>query len=350
MTPVPRTPSGWERFWYAPTPLRRLALFRLAVAWLCLYDAFLYDPTSLVANSDRVEVTWNPLVAFMLLGIPVPSAATVSALSTAYQVAVLAVLFGIRTRTACLVMALLAFWQGGLFYSLTKVRHDRVALCFATFALAFSPCGAVLSVDAWLRRGRPSPEPTSPWAMWPIRLTQATIVIGYAAAGLTKLLHAGWMNGYTLQGIVLGHRGAFADLAAGNVFACRLLSVVTVASELCSPLCLWLPRLGFLFVPALAGFHLGTWATMDTGPYLTLWFLLIAFVPLDRVRAWFTTARQTRRWFAAVCAGWALGIVAIVAAVMASVVPWPWLLGAAAGTAVGFAADRRGLSTRLGEQ
>jgi len=331
----------WERFWYAAIPLRRLALFRIAVAWLCLYDAFLYDPTSLVGNLDHVEVTWNPLVAFDLLGITAPSPQLTAGLATAYKVAVLAALLGIRTRTACLAMALLAFWQGGLFYSLTKVRHDRVALCFATFALAFSPCGAVLSIDAWLRRRGPIGGPTSSWAAWPIRLTQVTIVIGYGAAGLTKLLQGGWMNGYTLQGIVLGHRGAYADVAAANVLGCQLLSIVTVATELLAPLSLWVPRLLFWFVPALVGFHLGTWATMDTGPYMTLWFLLIAFVPLDLVPAWLRATWRRRWWFAAVGAVWGLAIAAIVAFVMVRVVPWPWLLAAGLGTAALFGAERR---------
>ena len=198
--------NTWERFWYPQWSLRRLALFRLAVAWICLYDAFLYDPRYLVANTERVEATWHPIVAFDLLGITVPEQATVVALATAYQWAVLGMLVGFRTRTMCLLVALLSFWQGGLVYSLTKVRHDRVVLCFATFALACAPAGAVLSLDAWWRRRRHLLPIDATWSAWPIVLAQVTLVIGYCAAGLTKLLYPGWMNGYTLQGIVLGHR------------------------------------------------------------------------------------------------------------------------------------------------
>ncbi len=314
--------TAWERFWYPQISLRRLAAFRIAVAWLCLYDAFLYDPTHLVANAEGVEVTWNPLVAFDLLGLRPPSVATTAWLATLYQGAALAMLLGFRTRTCCLLLALLAFWQGGLFYSLTKVRHDRVALCFATFALAMSPSGGAFSLDAWLRARAGRPEPDAAWAAWPIVLTQVTVAIGYSAAGLTKLLHAGWTNGYTLQGIVLGHRGHFADVAAAHVGVCQVLSVLTIAAELLTPLCLFWPRCAFVFVPAVVGFHFGTWATMDTGPYMTLWFLWVAFVPLDQVGGWLRRTWTTKPTAAVAVGTWALAMLAVVAVVMARVVPW----------------------------
>lgn len=324
--------SAWERFWYPDWSLRRLAQFRIAVAWICLYDAFLYDPRHLLANADRVEATWHPIVAFDLLGLSAPSHAVAVAMATAYQAAVLGMLLGVRTRTLCMLVALLSFWQGGLFYSLTKVRHDRVALCFATFALAMAPAGAELSLDAWCRRRRGGPAPDTNWTAWPIVLTQVTLVIGYSAAGLTKLLHPGWTNGYTLQGIVLGHRGRFADVAAANVLVCQLLSLVTVAAELLVPLCLWWPRLLYGFLPLLIGFHLGTWATMDTGPYLTLWYMWVAFVPLDQVRPWLAEAWRRRQWIQTIVAVVGAACLAVVAFVLATVVPWTVLTLAAAVT------------------
>jgi hypothetical protein len=221
---------GWDQLWHAEVPVRRLAWFRIAVAWICLYDAFLYDPHHLVANAERVEATWQPIVVFDLLGIAPPSAELTAALAKAYQGSVFAMLVGFRTRTVCLVVALLSFWQGG-FYSLTKVRHDRVVLCCATFVLACCRSGADLSLDAWLQRRRASRAAPATAPAWPLRLTQVTLVIGYCAAGLTKLLHAGWMNGYTLQGIVIGHRGRHADLMASNVAICQAISVLTVAAE-----------------------------------------------------------------------------------------------------------------------
>jgi hypothetical protein len=322
--------ARWDKFWFTRVPLLRLAAFRVAVAWLCLYDAFLYDPSELVAGGDPAEPTWHPLLAFQLLGVGPPAAATTAVLVVAYRIAVLAVLVGFRTRTACLMLAVIAFWQGGVFYSLTKVRHDRVALCFATFALAAAPCGARLSIDAWRRHrsGRSAPI-ESPMAGWPIRLTQATIVIGYCGAGLSKLVTPGWINGYTLQGIILGHRGAYAEVVAADVSVCWLLSIVIVLIEAASPLCLWWPRSAWFFVPALTAFHFGTWATMDTGPYMTLWFLMIAFVPLDQAWGWLRGALRDRRLAGVATLTWSLAMLTVVVQVMARVVPLPWLLTAA---------------------
>lgn len=331
------TATPWERFWYRPTPLLRLALFRVAVAWLCLYDAFLYDPTALLHQAATFEGTWNPLVAFQLLGIRPTTPETSAAVALAYRISALFVLAGFRTRTACAVMALLAFWQGGMAYSLTKMRHDRVALFFATFALVFAPAGARLSIDARLRSPKVPPG-SSPQALWPILLTQTSIAIGYSAAGLTKLLHSGWLNGYTLQGIILGHRGAYADLVVSSPALCQLMSFATVFAEFLCPLCLFWRRPAFLFVPTLISFHWATWATMDTGPYMTLWFLLVAFVPLDLVRPFLRERwRNRQRWLVAVACTWASLVVGVIAWVMQSVVPLPWLAAAVIATAAAIA-------------
>jgi len=167
-----------------------------------------------------------------------------------------------------------------------------------------------------------------------------TIVIGYAAAGLTKLLHAGWLNGYTLQGIVLGHRGHFADVAAAHVGTCQVISVVTVLTETLSPLCLWFVRVRWVLVPLLTGFHFATWATMDTGPYLTLWYLLVAFVPLDLVPGWLRDGLARRPMDTALVALAGAAVLGVVLVVMLRVVPVPVFVAAAACTATVWCLDR----------
>jgi len=333
--------SAWDRFWHPPATLRGLALFRLAVAWLCLYDACLYDPTGLLAATGA-EATWQPITVFAVVGLEPPAASTAALVATLYRLAAVAVLLGWRTRTCCLVLALLAFWQGGVFYSLTKVRHDRVALCFATFALAFAPSGGAFALDAFLRRRRGLPPPAAELAAWPRRLTQVTIAIGYSAAGLTKLLlvPSGWANGHTLQGIMLGHGQRTLPLVA-SVGACQLASLVVIAGEWLCPACLWWPQLVFVFLPLLFAFHLGTWATMDTGPYMTLWFLWIAFVPLDRVPAWLLSQRGPQRWRAALVATFGVVWLVVVATVMARVVPAQLAAAALAATALVAWLERR---------
>jgi hypothetical protein len=45
----------------------------------------------------------------------------------------------------------------------------------------------------------------------------------------------------------------------------------------------WRP-LRWFYVPMGAVFHLLSWMTMATGPFVSLWFTLVSFVELDRCR------------------------------------------------------------------
>jgi hypothetical protein len=73
-------------------------------------------------------------------------------------------------------------------------------------ALALSPSGYALSVDAWFRRRRARrngewPAQWSDFAGWPIKLIQWFFVLMYISAVWSKLSASGldWANGFTLQ-------------------------------------------------------------------------------------------------------------------------------------------------------
>jgi hypothetical protein len=97
-------------------------------------------------------------------------------------------------------------------------------------------------------------------------------------------------------------------------------------------LCLFWARSIFVLLPLVIAFHLGTWATMDTGPYMTLWYLWIVFVPIDRIPA-FVRAVAPRWWLLLPFGVFALAMVAIVAWVIQSVVP-AWAIAVAAAITV----------------
>lgn len=129
----------------------------------------------------------------------------------------------------------------------------------------------------------------------PLRFTQVTAALGYFFAGASKLAIGGptWLNGYSLQAIMLHFHGDWTPFFAGSVFACRIMSIGLILVQATFPLALFLPRLRWFYVPAAIAFHLLTWKTMDTGPYLTLWFTLASFVALEEVPA-FVRARVGR--------------------------------------------------------
>jgi predicted DCC family thiol-disulfide oxidoreductase YuxK len=232
---------------------------------------------------------------------------------------------GLLSRLSCAIGLLLFLYWTGLAYSFGKPHHDKIALTFALLALPLSPLGARLSLDALIARVRragrgadPAAMPeTSRFAGFPILLTQITIALGYFLAGASKLWLGGldWMNGYTLQGIVMEHDNTWSAFFAQSRLLCRANSVGLVLTQTCFPLVfVWRPLLWY-FVPAATLFHLITWKTMDTGPYMRLWLTMAAFLPLEQVPA------ILRRWLHAspLCAAGTLVLIAVPAVLVASI-------------------------------
>ncbi len=330
-----------DRWLFAPVPAARLGAVRALVCAVALYDLWLYgglvltDAHAVTAGGPRRP--WTPLYFVQVLGIEPIGEPTARTLLTIGTIALTAGVLGICSRVSCAVGAVVFFWWTGLAYSFGKPHHDKVALAFALGALPFARVGAGLAVDAWLarrwrtRRGvAPAPAPMVTGT--PIWLTQLTLALGYCGAGTAKLALGGpqWFNGYTLQGIMLGHDGEWSRTFARSVTLAQLQSVGVVAVQALFPLVLVWPRTRWFFLPAATAFHLLTWKTMDTGPYLRVWLLLWVFVPLERVpatlRAWIRTAPL--RTCALLLAG--LAYAWLVASVLDDVLPAWSLLAAGA--------------------
>jgi hypothetical protein len=334
------TPADRAGFWarvdrcfHAPVPAVRLGAFRVLVCAVALYDVLLYAP---VVLGDAAAVTaggalrpWTPLYLFQLLGlqpIGLPAAQLVQGLTIA---ALVAGAFGLASRWACALGALGFLYWSGLAYSFGKPHHDKVALAFAVSALPFARIGAAVSLDALLARWRGRPRAIAVSGM-PLWLTQFTLALGYCGAGSAKLLLGGpeWFNGYTLQGIMLGHDGEWSRVFAADVTWCRLQSVGVVSVQVLFPLVFVWPRLRWFFLPAATMFHLMTWQTMDTGPYMRLWLLLFAFVPLERIPDALAHGLRRGPFAAAGVLVPVVAYVALVVTVAADVVPLWALLGA----------------------
>lgn len=324
----PAMPSAWTRFWFGPASLQRLALFRILILLLAVWDFAGYSnlvlPDAAAISDGRMPRPWNPILMFELLGLEPIGAQLAGAIHLGMWAALLAGIFGLFTRTACAVVALGMIYWTGLAYSFGKPHHDKIALVFALLALPFGPVGARLSIDRLLvlrrraaRGGSAYDDPAEQqtWAGLPLRITQVTVAIGYCFAGLSKLILGGaeWMNGYTLQGIMLGHDHEWSWFFAQSRSFCQITSVVTVTAQATFPLVFLFPRLLWLYVPALTGFHLTTWMTMNTGPYMGAWFCMVAFLPLEQVPGWWRQRVRSLpslgRWlFVAVSAAVAVGL------------------------------------------
>lgn len=103
---------------------------------------------------------------------------------------------GWRTRTS-LAIAVVLYAGFGVLDMVSTLTKYSVLASHAMFLLAFSQCGAVWSVDAWIkRRTQPTPFvglPLSP--VWPRRLLQLLLAICYLGSAFTKMHTPAYFTG-----------------------------------------------------------------------------------------------------------------------------------------------------------
>jgi predicted DCC family thiol-disulfide oxidoreductase YuxK len=291
------TGSGWDRYWFGEGSLVRLGAFRIVMLLTALY-AVQQNRMGVFEHADDIasEFTsrvWDPIYAFQVLGIEPMGPTTARIAWVALWVSLWMGILGLWTRFSCALAAALTFLWIGTSYSFGKPHHDCVALMFGLLALPLAPVGARLSIDSLLARIRrtkrgadPAAAPTmARWAALPWRVTQVTAAIGYFFAGSSKVTIGGlgWANGYTLQGTMLEFNAPWTATFTHSVFLCLLMSIGLLLVQATFPLVfLWKP-LRWFYVPMGVAFHLLSWMTMSTGPFVNLWFTLVCFVELEKV-------------------------------------------------------------------
>jgi len=290
-----------ERRFFAPAPLRDLAIVRLLVVATLLfvmvvpYALFTFPVWGrLHLLAALPDAQWHPVPIVRLLLLPWGDGfrPPLVAMEWVQRIAIAAgvvALAGWRTRAALLLFALGNLLISGYGYSYGEHHHIEALTVMALLALAAAPSGEALSLDAWLarRRGRPFAA-TSELARWPLELMRWLFALCYLSAAVCKLGASGpaWANGFTLQAYLL-QEGVFWGTSAGPWLAghhalCVALSWATLAVEGLFPLVLWRPRLAALLVPAAAATHLGIWITMRA-PFWLYLPLYAVFVPWSRL-------------------------------------------------------------------
>jgi uncharacterized membrane protein YphA (DoxX/SURF4 family) len=220
-----------------------------------------------------------------------PRGAYVVALWVA-AVAAVAMTLGLATRVATSTVAVIVAYD--LFLSTTNFHNNRAYLVIVLAALAVSPCGRELSVDAWLlrRRGRRSRPLASPgWPLWLLRVEAATV---YGASGLSKLLDPDWLDGtVTWQRLNAVRDRMDASVLPGwavDLLTNRAFNTVSakfvIATELFIALGLWSRRTRYAAIWVAICFHVAIQVSADVEvfSYLALAALVIWVVPSTRDR------------------------------------------------------------------
>jgi hypothetical protein len=166
------------------------------------------------------------------------------------------------------------------------------------FYLIISPCGAVWSVDSWLRQRfsrKPRPaEAAVEVSPWPMCLLFMQLVVMYFMNGLYKVFTADWRLGRTLYFVLNDTtltRFAFTELPITYQMT-KWLTWSVLAWELSFPVLAINRYTRILALVFGVGFHLGIGISMDLGffvPYALSIYLI--FVPWEK----WADARWRRR-------------------------------------------------------
>jgi len=264
-----------RRWWFAPVPLARIAVFRTIVYLFIPVDVFL--TTAWVRAHADVPTAWyQPLFVARLLDLPVPTTAVVVAVQWALVVAALAAATGRAPRLlGTAVVLLYAEWMViGMSYG--KVDHDRIAFLVA------------LVVLPTVGRARLRDRRSSEAAGWAMAAVLVTVMLTYFLAAWAKMRFGGWdwATGATLTRAVL-RRGT--DLSMWTLDVPWLLPAaqwVMLAFEFAAPLMLLVrtdrARVGLVLF--LLGFHVMVYVGVGI-IFLPHCVAILSILPWERLTA-----------------------------------------------------------------
>lgn len=291
-----------SQFFFAEETPFGLALVRICISIACLmvtvprwiYSRELYSsdgaPTPLALNYGYPDL------------LPVPSGTLAVALMTILTFCCLTALVGWCTRTSLWIAAVL-YTYINLLDSISSMTKYSVITSHVLFLLAFSHCGAVWSVDAWLRRRRlglssPSSAADHPkFAAWPRRLMQILIGVVYFGASVTKMHTPAYFSGDQLWHWMMTNVNNANPIGEWMTLFPAMLVVFAYLCVVWEVLFVFLSWRGWGRVCMLAmgvGFHVMT--TVTLGLYLfpiTCISIYFAFMNTDDVVLW---AARWRRW------------------------------------------------------
>ncbi len=187
-------------FFFAEEVPFGLALVRIVICIACL----LVTVPRWIYSRELFSLDGAPTPLAMSYGyhdlLPVPSGGLAVALMTILTFCCATACIGWCTRASLSIAAVLYTYLN-LLDSISTMTKYSVITSHVLFLLAFSHCGAVWSVDAWLRRRRLGlPRPSSladhpKFAAWPRRLIQILIGVVYFGASITKMHTPAYFSG-----------------------------------------------------------------------------------------------------------------------------------------------------------
>lgn len=298
----------WNAFWFRPAPLFDLAVCRIVIVgfqWFVVSSAYSY----FVGAVSNPAFLYDPLLILIPFLWPLgtefrPDETLLAAVFWITLGAGGAAFVGLLSRVSLWVFALGNIVLHGHAYSYGEIHHPDAIMMIALVALAMSPAGKALSVDAawkrWREQGKESVSvcenqgEVGTFSRWPLKLIQVLFVFVYFDAAMSKLVESGldWLNGYTLQYYLAQDGMRWGSDLGVWMSRHHVLSIVssvgTFLFELSFVMVILFPRLALIYLPVGLALHAGIYFTMKA-PFFTYMVLYAVFVPWSivfRHRIW----------------------------------------------------------------
>jgi len=265
-----RARGAWDRFWFAPEASVNLAAARIVLAAQALWILLSRDIPGLSAlpaafwSEVPGSARWRFLIFEGHRGLE-------AGLEAAALLALVAALFGVAARAACVAAALLLYHLAPLetlFYTPSPWAKGLTLPVLGLLTLSLSPCADALRVG----RGHPA-RAGSPEHGWPLRLVQLLVCQPYLFSGIAKLEAAGpawalpdniraWLLQANLDPELAVFRAPGLWLADRPVL-CLAVGMAALALDLGFVAVLFSKRARKVLVPAALVFHAAILVTQN---------------------------------------------------------------------------------------
>ena len=175
-------------------------------------------------------------------------------------------IIGLKTRLSLIVATVLYAYFNLLDGVGTMTKYSVIA-SHMLLLLTVSNCGAVWSVDAWLkRRASTSADALPPtFAVWPARLIQILFAFIYFGAAITKIQTEAFFSGEQMRYWMLSNWNYENPVGEAMAMWSPILLVaayLAVVWEILFAFLVWQPKTRILMLVCGAGFHFLTWLTL----------------------------------------------------------------------------------------
>ena len=294
--------STWNRYWFSTAPYIDLAIVRILMIFLQLFLILSEFDYYANAVNNPAEI-YLPLPMLKVIMLPWgwgarPDEFLVMSVYWVTLAAGILALIGLLTNISLFCFAIGSMFLQAFAYSFGESHHSEAIMMISLLVFAFSPCGKVFSIDAWIRGLRRQSAGSvnilkydGIFAGWAIRLMQWVFSLIYVSAVLSKLMHGGidWANGFTLQYYLiedgLRHGSGLALWISQFHYPVLLAQLVVLFFQSTFFLIILFPRLKWIYLPIGVIIHFGIYLTL-TAPF-PQWIVLYAlFVPWSQAFHW----------------------------------------------------------------